>query len=377
MKVRISIIIFFFLNAFSCKGPDDINKSPIDADFAIALERYKESAGGGWQNNLNGRFSWDDSYVLDGLVYVYKAEGKIAYLDKFIEIAEIIIRNKDTDLKFVDPFRGNKTLTGWGATRYTSDNSHHIFNVLDALILSSLTSFYNVVSISKLPEFYKEKARKYLLIVEQSFEEIQKQDFIHVNTKSGYFQDPYFTFLGMHTPLNQFARVGTLCVELFKATKNVTYYEYASKTAQYVKDNLIYKEDYLLWNYGYYSLNSNVQDYVDDVSHGTLVVEFMAKCSEMNIIFTNDDMVRLVNLFTKKIFKDDGFTFYLDGTGGILPDDEVYIHYFLLLTKYDRSIYDIISKWYNKQSYILDKGSFLNHFGEKLVLMNSLLRYYK
>lgn len=374
---KFSFISFFVLLLISCNQNYVGDVSPIDSEFETILERYKESSNGGWKNNLNGRFSWDDSYVLDGLVYVFRVEGKNRYLDSFIELADVIIKSKDSDFNYIDSYRGNRSLSGWGSTRYTKDNTHHIFNILDALILSSLTSFYNVVNTSKVPKFYQEKANEYLKVVLKSFEEVQAPDFINISTNSGYFQDPYFTFLGMHTPVNQFARVGTLCIELFKATKNIKYFNFASKTAQYLKDNLIYHENILLWNYGYYPLNSKKFDKIDDVSHGTLVVEFMSKCFDMGIVFSKDDMIRLVNLFLTKIYKDGGFNLNIDGSGGILSSNDVYIHYFLLLSKHNRKVYDIISGWYLSQNYVCDKGTFLNHFGEKLVLMNGLLRFYK
>ncbi|MBK9509021.1 MAG: hypothetical protein IPO04_05840 [Cytophagaceae bacterium] len=89
------------------------------------------------------------------------------------------------------------------------------------------------------------------------------------------------------------------------------------KTAQYLKDNLIYTENVLLWNYGYYPLNSKKFDKIDDVSHGTLVVEFMSKCFDMGIVFSKDDMISLVNLFLTKIYKDGVFNLNIDGSGGI------------------------------------------------------------
>lgn len=134
-----SIIFLFIIFIVSCDNNEnkdikiDSHYYDDDPEFELLWERYLESSGGGWKDNLNGRFSWDDSYALEGLLYAFQTDQKLIYLDKFIERADIIIEHNDIYFNFVDIFRENKSYCSYGTTRYTNDRSHHIFTIHDAI----------------------------------------------------------------------------------------------------------------------------------------------------------------------------------------------------------------------------------------------------
>ncbi|GAB1431743.1 hypothetical protein MASR2M29_03680 [Spirochaetota bacterium] len=268
-------------------------------------------------------------------------------------------------------------LYSWGTTRYTNDGSHHIFTIHDAMISSPLIAFLNVISNYNLPKRYLDKAKIYLAVVLRNFEEIHAKDFIEIDENSGFFQDPYFESLGFYTPLNQFVRSALLCIELYNATNDESFKTYAIKTANYLKSKLIYEEDLFYWAYGYYALGTTNMGRADDLSHASIVAQFIITCYENNIVFTKQDIDKLINLFFTNIFKNDTFSINIDGTGIELQPEEIGVKYFVLLSKYNTDIYYIINNWYQNQTFELDETTFLNHFGSKLILWFGLLKYLK
>jgi len=63
----------------------------------------------------------------------------------FFDISDRLNANDDIARKKVDKFRNNQILPGWSSTRYTNDNSPHILDLGDALILYPYVRMYKTL----------------------------------------------------------------------------------------------------------------------------------------------------------------------------------------------------------------------------------------
>ncbi len=373
-----TIIISIVFQLASCKKSTSQN-SITDSHFSEFESKwflYNESSYGGWKNNFQGRFSWDDSYALEGLILNFERSNDKRYLDTFVKAASKIINLADINLGLKDNYRGNRILHGWSTTRYTLDSSYHIFGVTNAMILYPIIKMYNIanknVLLSNSDKLFFENALKFSIL---EFNEIHINDWVINTATTGYFQDPYYSSIGITTPVNQYARIGTYAIELFKATGQDIYLRYAQKIAQLIKDNLIFNSDYFYWNYTI-SFPKSQNDAPEDLGHSILVIQFIVSCFKNKIVFNDLDITQLVNLFKKQIRVANSNYFHEYLNGNIISKDPYISHYYLL-SEFDHSVYDILSNWYDQQAFQLDRSSFLNHFGNKLILLDALNMYYK
>lgn len=376
VKPILVTIAVIFVTIVSCNKRNNLPTS-VDSHFPEFEKKwslYQKSAFGGWKNNLQGRFSWDDSYAMEGLVLNYLRSNDKRYLDTFIKISNRVLNAADINLGFKDKYRSNRVLNGWSTTRYTSDSDYHIFGVTDAMILYPIIKFYNIIH-SKID--INQSDRKFfddaLVFAKKEFSEVQIKDWVEYSNKGGYFQDPYYTSVGILTPVNQYSRVGTYAIELYKATGDLLYIEYAKKIASFIKSNLIYKEDYFYWNY---IINNGISNTPEDLGHSILVIQFMISCFQNNIVFNEVDIKQLINLFNKQISVSNSVQFREYLNGNVISSDPYVSHYYLL-SEYDRSVYEFLNTWQIQQNFILDSNSFLNHFGNKIILLDAMNNYYK
>ena len=369
----ISILFVFF----SCKKniPPVVSVDPYFSAVSENWTKYMYSSNNGWLDNDQGRFSWDDGYALEGLVSNFERSNDIRYVDTFLKASDRIFAGCDLARGIKDVYRNMSTLHGWSATRYTANFSPHIFGVTDAMILFPVVRMYNIAKrIIPDTDSRLAKIRQGVDFAVTEFLEVQKSDWINISSEMGYFHDPYFKSIGINTPVNQFARVGSFAIELYLATGNPMYLSYAEKMAKYLQGRLITKDDYFYWSY-MFALNPSQTEAPDDLSHSNLVVQFMILCYNNSIVFSGDDMRKLVNLYLKQLLLPGvGYREYLDGP---VPSSDVYIAHYYPLSAFDSQVRVSLHQWYNNQMFIYDPSTFLNHFGNKLVLLQAMDLYYK
>lgn len=377
-KILAVVISFFLLATTSCSKAVSIPEVN-DVYFPVfekSWQLYTLSANGGWKNNFNGRFSWDDSYALEGLIYHYERSKDKRYLDSFMKVSIAIFNSTDENLKIYNKYRGNRIIKGWSTKRYTHDSSFHVFGVTNAMILYPIIKMYNLIkNENQLNETYKQFFVKVVSFSILEFDEVNIWDWSSKTSESGFFHDSYYSAIGTNTPVNQYARIGSYAIELYKATGVIKYFEYAKKVANYVKQNLIYQNDYFYWNYSI-NIPPTILDRPDDLGHSILVVQFIVNCYKNNIVFEINHIKSLVQLFKKQLFIPNAFSFreYLDGNS--ISSDPIISHYYLL-SEFSNEIYQALTGWLNQQAYQVDTNSFLNHFGNKLILMEAMELYYK
>lgn len=382
LKYRLNIVAFFFLsllvivNESSCRKDSNISSSNDSyfSEFHENWNRYSLSTFGGWKSNDSGRFSWDDAYALEGLCLNYERSFDKRYLDTFIELSKKILLSSDSARSIKDAHRNFQILPGWSSKRYTKDSSYHIFGVTNAMILYPIVWMYNI---------YKEKGdlndkrfltlTKLLEFAKNEFKKIQENDYVYINDTIGYFHDPYYKSIGIETPINQFCRVGAYSLELYKATGERKYKELARGVANLVKQNLIDTLSYAYWYY-YPRINTSISNTVEDLGHSILVIQFIVVCYEQNLVFNFSDIKKLINLFNNQVY--DGSKYFKEFLQGSQVSSDPFFSHYYLLSKYDRSISNQLNEWISRNSFDFNPNSFLNHFGNKLILLSAFKNYY-
>lgn len=348
----------------------EIVHKEIYNDFKPLWDLYKKDSGGGWLNNDQGRFSNDDAAVLEGLIYLYEETLDEIYIQYFFEISDRLNANDDVSRGISDKYRGNVILHGWSSTRYTNDNSSHIFNSGDALILYPYVRMYNIINKDKsntISLIYKKKALDLLKRSELEFKEVFVSDWKQVTNDSGYFQDPYFSTISIHMPLNQLSIVAQLCLDLYNATGNSTYYFFLIQTARYLKMNMKVVNNSYQWNYTLPFSPTDSNSYgVDDIGHAGSVVFFAVNCFENNVVFTKEDIDYLSSMFIKNIVIDNGkFSILINGWG---INSEPLVTQYYVLSPYNNEVRKFLNEYYYRRTIFIDPNSFLNHVGYHHIL---------
>ena len=360
------------------KDSISINEPKFDSKvvfngFEPLWKDYLESSHDGWQNNDKGRFSNDDAPSMEALLILYQLTGDVRYLDTLSKTAKRILENDDISRQTADVHRGNKVLPGWSSTRYTADSSRTIFLLDDALILLPLVKAYNNLKNTDLSDKYQ--VTTWLNRAIREFETVYKPEWKTINAEEGYFEDVYYTAIGLKMPMNQYSIPGLLSLELYKATGNELYLDYAVKTANYVKKNLKIINNSYVWYYKLPSINYSWLNY-DDFSHAQLVTHFIIEMYLYNKVFTKNDLALLVKTFLIQVM--DGNKVYRYFGGMInettpLPSDQKHsedpwLTYFFLLVPYSSDVYSKMKFYHTNRKIIYNSASDFNHLGEFLLL---------
>lgn len=97
----------------------------------------------------DGNYAWSESYVMMGLVTMYQATGDTAYLDRFIEHADVVLSKRDSVLGRLD-YQG-RALPGWSAGEHYSIGEIRLLDAAGrpALYLrSSMTGYNNETKVT-------------------------------------------------------------------------------------------------------------------------------------------------------------------------------------------------------------------------------------
>jgi len=367
-------------------SPEEITQ--IFNEFIPLWEQYIESADGGWKNNDNGRFTWDDTYALDGLILLYKLTKDRRYLDYCFDITDTIISSQDTTRGIQDKWRDNQVLATWSSTRYTPTKEPHVFTGDTGFIIYSLALVYNTIvqnPPSTNSSYYEDKASEILNAAQSAYQAIES-DWRQVSPDSGYFRDPYFESINLDEPLNLFCLAALASLELYKATGDVDQLNKATQTVNYLNTFFVIQNGTLLWPYN--SLPpyeprdpddwpipdewENLRP--DDQSHGALVSLFIIRCYENNIGFTQEHIDQLIKTLTINIYKGNSiFSRYIDGLTDQTASPLAYWGY---LSPYSTEVYDIFKTYHSQRTVEYNPDSFLNHLGTFSIQLYALIKHY-
>ena len=100
----------------------------------------------------DGEYAWGESYVMMGLITMYRVTGEHRYLDRFIEHADVVLSKRDSILGRKD-YRG-RSLPGWGVGKHYSIGEIRLRDAKGRAVLylrSSLTGYNNETMVTVRP----------------------------------------------------------------------------------------------------------------------------------------------------------------------------------------------------------------------------------
>jgi len=337
----------------------------IRAGFSPLWQLYMDSSEGGWQNNDNGRFSWDDTYAIDGLIRLFNSTSDVFYLDLAIGIMNKFYDNTDEKRGIQDVYRDNQSVSVWSSTRYTEGN-YHAFNCHIGFIVYAGTKVADAMMSGYLPISYNVQAEELIAKLEESFSYIE--DTWVNDGEGGYFEEPYFKDINISTPLNMISLCGMATLGLYNLTGKSILLDYTAKMAWYIKQHLYLSNETYIWPYKPPLVINEDGSIIgpDDNSHGAIVTWFCVQAYENDIVFNVEDMTYFSNTFLNNIYVGTNqFRKYVDPKRDPMIFVDTVLFIYMILDSED--VKQILLDHYETRLLIYDSSSFLNHFGTKLM----------
>ena len=259
--------------------------------------------GKGYSDWLNedGNLAWGESYILLAYVEMYRATRDRFYLRKLVEHFDRVLKNRD-DMRGVADVYAGKPLAGWGSTRY-SKGEWHVWIVHTGMINMAPAEFVRLVN--RDPFLHREfgaTAQAYQARIEECIRDTQPYWRNGPAAGEGYFHSP---LLHEVLPLNQQNVMGSVLLEMWRATGNPRYREQAERLARFFR-NRLRTDDPRLYDWAYwYKLNGEARG-SEDISHASLNVDFAARCVAEGIVFNRTDAERFANTWLLKVRREDG-----------------------------------------------------------------------
>ena len=251
--------------------------------------------------NENGELAWGESYILLAYMEMYRATRDRCYLRKLVEHFDRVLQNRD-DIRGVADVYAGKPLAGWGSTRY-SKGEWHVWIVHTGMITMAPTEFVRLVGGD--PFLHREfgaTAQVYRERLEECIRDTQPYWRNGPASGEGYFYSPR---LNDALPLNQQNAMGSVLLEMWRATGNLRYRKQAERLARFFR-NRLRTSDPRVYDWAYwYKLKGEARG-SEDISHAALNVDFAVRCVAEGIVFTRSDAERFANTWLLKVRREDG-----------------------------------------------------------------------
>ena len=293
--------------------------------YAALYEYYMYQYGEPFSlgNNFAGRLSWNESYRLNGLIELYMKTG----LDELKEMVCYAVTNILNLNNEKIACQSEETISFLWATKDYSINGDTFQNLLvdDAMIIYPLLKAVNYNILES-----QEDKKEILYIANRMFEYYER------NYSDGHYKFEKgcsFWADGVILPWNQQNIFGLVCLELYKATGNVIFYNRCKELMLSFKSDWIRLEDEsIIWHYWpneFYdgwekddniSLNTperqRTEDYLfEDTSHAgfnTLYVLEYYKMFDDGVI-VSQDIQGIQSSMNRWTGYDNGFSRFISG----------------------------------------------------------------
>ncbi len=294
--IVMALYIMILLLLGPCLAKMEIDGTPL---LNLSVEA-SNSSWYRWNKRLEKKpyapnyFAWGMSYALRAFIRLYELTGDDIWLERAVSWADYYVEYSDVNGDG-EPAWGNYNST-WGMDRYDFVE----FTVHDGKICTPLLEVARLIrqdgELFSAPVL-SGKADTYVSLVKQVVDR-HHSFWTDVSDDSGYYwNDPGNAEMII---INRFAVLGTAEIMLADITGNSTYLEKPRKMARFIKDNMRYISecDCYQWPYGLGEYNK-----IEDISHGSLDLEFMIRAYDHGLHFNLTDMERLVNTYQRRIWQ--------------------------------------------------------------------------
>jgi hypothetical protein len=334
--------------------------------FVLVWNQYYYSTNGGWVNNTNGRFAWDDTYALDGLAFLNRIKPSIEISKLGDSVVERFLDGLNSRQNFSVDGVTNQFIEGWASESYT-EGMYHTWNVHTAYILNAIGEFY--LSKASISTQEIRQLKEIFAYIEGNWIDLEV---------GGYFNEPSLKQKNIEIPLNMVSLGGCASLTLYNLTKEEKYLNYAKQIFLHLQNNIEIINSCAIWPYKpLQNKTSESLKLSDDISHGALVIKFIKMCKNQGIELSlkNITIANLDHTFTS-IFREDGkLSKYAYAEEGKTKNLTYYIfppHWLMLVSTENFKLYKTFNE---KLSLTYDPSTIYNHFGRDLVLNHVLINY--
>lgn len=318
MKVWIVVLLVIGL-LVPCAAQMEISGTPV----MTICQEASNSSWKVWNRRLGenpydpGNFAWGLSYALRAFVGLYNMTGNMMWVDRAVEWADYLVDYSDVNGDG-EPAWGNYNST-WGRDAY----EYVEFTVHDGVISTPLLELAILIrqhdELSSDPALAS-RADRYIALVKEIVDRHHRY-WTDVTQESGYYWDA--PTLSDRMIVNRFAALGISEIMLSDIIGDDEYLTNPRKMAKLIKDNLWYipENDCYEWSYEIGEMRR------EDVSHGSIDLEFMIRAYRHGLHFNDTDMRRLVNTYQSQIWQsirmfDTGIALAVRVDGDIDPDQD-------------------------------------------------------
>lgn len=207
-----------------------------------------------------------------------------------------------------------------------------------------LVDLVELIKKSELNEYYQQKAEEYLKIATEAVAYHEKE-WVDLPNNRGYYkiaEDALNYPNNVILPWNQMFGLLETEIGLYKITGDEKYRNRVEKAALYFMDHVYLdkEKDLYIWRYWEW------EGYTKNESHtyAKLDAEFIARCYNAGIVFTEKDMSRFANTWATNFIKPNGkLADLVDGKGE--RNHEYYISYANDLSLWEPIIFEKSVEW--------------------------------
>jgi len=333
-------------------------------------------------NNLDGELAWNVSYGISSYLELYEITDDINYLEKSIAHIEKLLLERDDIFGRID--YKNESNATWVCEKYT--NGHpYAFVVHSGMICYPLIRMAYTIKNAEQLHLQKPSSftnyffnKTYLEIAQILIGEVEKTVLTHLDQwdeEKGVFRfrndtyaNKYFGQSNEILPLNQQSAMGRTLLYLSKALDDDKYLDYVTQIARYIKSNLKKGE-----NYSYYWNYSEANPIVEDISHAALNVSFIYECYINDIVFIENDLIKLSNTLRYSVFEFSTTTRKNVNGGGEKNKYQLQLGRWLNLAEFDPNLSHMVYRLYSKLDFGKESGS---SAGSVLHGLSLLIKYY-
>ncbi len=323
------LCIFIACFAFLVFLPVQVGQAAEVKDLRAYFNQL-DNRGGDWNKNSNndyGFLAFREAYVLQSYLLMYETYQDTYYLDKFVDHADCVLKQRDNIRKVTD-YRG-LSLPAWRHTDPPNDSNPLILGgkffhvaVDTGNISYPYAWFARIVKNDPKLTAYNGKASIYLQAAKDAIS--VHEDEWRESAGAGYYiyrkGSPYWCD-GVGVPHNQNLGLARTMLNIYQVTGESKYLDRVTKIARHFKNNLTLEGDRYVWYYwwglGYSGWATNQQISVntpyyggykkyEDFRHGAVDGDFVAMAYQAGIVFDETDVQRFANTIGKNIVRPDG-----------------------------------------------------------------------
>lgn len=341
----LTLYMFFDSTKTSMPIKNQFFKSLGVNDYIDAFNAMDQRLNGGigYSNYLDtiGYLSWRQSRIIDSYLNLYEATKDLHYLEKFISQADLILLHRDDYIYGRAPAWSNLKYLKAGAA-----GEPYPLLVNNAMIMYPFARFAAMVLKNERLALYHNVALRYLSNVQQTVDYFSRW-YITDGRRGWYIwpDEEFITFPGLEAPHNWNAAMGKVFIALYDATERELYLKQAEAIANAFKDELeIAPNNSYIWHYWRGTALEQYKAY-EDVSHGSIDVQFAIMAYQHDIVFDLEDIKRFVTTFKENLWNGQDFASNVYGNGKVKESIADTGMFYIGLSKVDHGVTSIIERY--------------------------------